>query len=89
MEPPQGPLGGLGPLFEVVPCQHLLFSNQFFSKVCFYEQTLILCGPIRSLSCLLFPGSSKVLTNDRWPSAETTADNKSILDEKKNNIGTQ
>lgn len=40
------------------------------------QQASILCGPIRSLRCLLFPGSSKVLTNDRWSDVETTADNK-------------
>ena len=71
-------------IWELVPChhQHLLFSNQRSSKERSLERTLILCGPIRSLPCLLFPGSSKVLTNDRWQNVETTADNKSTLDEK-------
>lgn len=40
---------------------------------------------------MLFPGSSKVLTNDRWSNVETTADNKSTLDKRKieNNMGMQ
>lgn len=82
-------------IWELVPChcQHLLFSNKCSSKECSLEQALILCGPIRSLPCLMFPGSTKVLTNDRWPNVETTADNKSTLDEIKNktypNMGMQ
>lgn len=31
----------------------------------------------------MFPGSSKGLTNDRWPNVGTTADNKSTPDEKR------
>lgn len=51
-------------------------------------QALILCGPIRSLRCLLLPGSSKVLTNDRWLDGEVTAaNNKSVWKRKKTTTG--
>lgn len=85
LEPSQRPPGrSWTSVWELLPChhQHLLFSNQRYSKECSLEQALILYGPIRSLPCLLFPASSKVLTNDRWPNVETTADNKSTQDEK-------
>ena len=36
------------------------------------EHALILCGPIRSQPSLVYPISSKVLTNDRWPNMKIT-----------------
>lgn len=91
LEPSQRALGmPWTSVWELVHCsyQHLLFSNQCSSKECSFEQALILCGPIRSLPCLLFPGSFKVLTNDRWPNVETTAQYTGWKN-KNNNMGMQ
>lgn len=67
--------------------QHLLLSNQHSSTQCSLYKPLSSVDQLEVSPCLLFPGSSKVPTNDRWLDGEATANNKSIWTRKKKTTG--